>query len=86
MSEWYVNGICGNCACIPVCSIYNATGGVAQCKYRIDRDLYGKWIYKSCETDEALMLYHCSLCNSPSAREYSYCRECGAKMEMNVEE
>ena len=35
MSEWYNSGICGDCACIPVCAIYNATGGVAQCKYRV---------------------------------------------------
>ena len=30
MPEWYANGICGDCACVPVCSIYSATGGVAQ--------------------------------------------------------
>ena len=86
MNEWYAEGICGDCACIPVCGIYSATGGVAQCKYMISRDLYGEWIYKSCETDEALMLYHCSLCNTPSARKYPYCRECGAKMDMGVGE
>ena len=37
MSEWYKSKVCGECACIPVCSIYSATGGVAQCKYRIDK-------------------------------------------------
>lgn len=87
MTEWYANGICGDCACIPVCDIYRATGGgITQCKYRIERDLYGEWIYKACKDDESLMLYHCSLCDAPSAREYPYCRECGAKMEMGVEE
>lgn len=75
--------ICDDCVCLPVCGIYSATGGVARCKYKVNRGLHGKWI---CKEDETLMLYHCSLCDAPSARECPYCRECGAQMEMNVEE
>ena len=84
MSEWYNGGICSDCACIPVCMIYSATGGVAQCRYKVNKTLYGEWIYKAFEGDDALMLYHCSLCDAPSAQMHPYCRACGAKMEMGV--
>ena len=54
MNEWYNGGICGDCACIPVCMIYSATGGVAQCKYRVAKTFYGEWTYAPCEDDETV--------------------------------
>ena len=84
VSEWYNGGVCGDCACIPVCMIYSATGGVAQCKYRVAKTLQGEWIYGPHEGDDALMLYHCNLCSTPSAQMHPYCRACGAKMDMGA--
>lgn len=87
MENWYNTGFCSDCACLPVCSVYSATGGgVTQCKYKIGRELYGEWIYAPCEDDKTVWVYHCSLCGGLSAREYPYCRECGAKMDMGVDE
>ena len=86
MNEWYNGGICGDCACIPVCMIYSATGGVAQCKYKVAKILCAHWIYKLFEGEGDLWLYHCSACANLSARPRAYCAECGAKMEMSVEE
>ena len=85
MNEWYNGGICGDCACIPVCMIYSATGGVAQCKYRVTKTLCSEWTYAPCEDDETVWVYHCSLCGALSAQKHPYCRECGALMKMEVE-
>lgn len=85
MNEWYNGGIRGDCACIPVCMIYSATGGVAQCKYRVAKTLRGEWTYAPCEDDETVWVYHCSLCGALSAQKHPYCRECGAQMKMEVE-
>ena len=84
MTEWYTNGICGDCACIPVCSIYSATGGVAQCKYRVAKTLCGEWIYAPCEDDETVWVYHCNLCGALSAQVHPYCRGCGAEMKGGI--
>lgn len=81
MSEQYKSGICGDCACIPVCAIYTATGGVARCKYKVAKTPRGEWIYAPCEDDETVWVYHCSLCGALSAQKHPYCRECGAQME-----
>lgn len=35
-SECVSENLCDNCACQPVCSIYNATGGVPKCRYHIE--------------------------------------------------
>lgn len=43
---------------------------------------HGRWIYKPYENDEAVWLYHCSECNAVSALAWNYCRECGAKMDL----
>lgn len=43
---------------------------------------HGRWIYKPYEKDEAVWLYHCSECNALSALVWNYCRECGAKMDL----
>lgn len=85
MNEWYNGEICGDCACIPVCMIYSATGGVAQCKYRVAKTLRGEWTYAPCEYDETVWIYHCNLCGALSAQKHPYCRECGAQMKMEVE-
>lgn len=84
MSEWYNNKICGDCACIPVCSIYSATGGgVAQCKYKVAKTLCGEWIWKDGKC-------FCSVCHKQgepnfvyqdgTVDEHLYCTNCGAKM------
>lgn len=86
MSEWYNSGICSDCACIPVCAIYNATGGaVAQCKYRVPIPDKGEWIYKPFQGDESVWLFHCSKCDAPSAQKREFCPSCGAKMILEVE-
>lgn len=85
MNEWYNGGVCGDCACIPVCMIYSATGGVAQCKYRVAKTLCGEWTYAPCEDDETIWVYHCNLCGALSAQKHLYCRECGAQMKMEIE-
>jgi hypothetical protein len=82
MSEWYKSGACGECACIPVCAIYNATGGVVQCKYKVAKTLNGEWIYAPCEDDETVWVYHCNLCGALSAQMHPYCRGCRAEMKM----
>lgn len=43
---------------------------------------HGRWVYKPYENDEAVWLYHCSECNAVSALAWNYCRECGAKMDL----
>lgn len=45
---------------------------------------HGRWVYKPYENDEAVWLYHCSECNAVSALAWNYCRECGAKMDLEV--
>ena len=42
---------------------------------------HGHWIYKPLEEDSTLWLYHCSNCDSLSARERNYCYECGTVMD-----
>lgn len=46
---------------------------------------HGRWIYKPYENDEAVCLYHCSECNDVSALAWNYCRECGAKMDLEAD-
>ena len=47
---------------------------------------HGRWIYKPYENDDAVWLYHCSECNAVSALAWNYCRECGAKMDLEVDD
>jgi hypothetical protein len=65
--------------------IYSATGGVAQCKYKVAKTLRGEWTYAPCEDDETVWLYHCSLCGALSAQKHPYCKGCGAQMEVENE-
>ena len=44
--------------------------------------IHGKWLEKKHEDgDSYFMLYHCSVCDCPNARQRFYCPECGAKMD-----
>jgi hypothetical protein len=44
---------------------------------------HGRWIEHTHDDGDGVgyILYHCSLCDTPDARERNYCRECGAKMD-----
>ena len=79
MSEWYVNGICGDCACIPVCSIYSATGGVAQCKYMIDKRAHEYMTkIKAPAAESIVMTMQCGKCGCLMAEQDNVCPGCGA--------
>lgn len=44
---------------------------------------YGCWVKKLHKDPRGdYHLYHCSLCDEPSAREKNYCPNCGAKMDL----
>jgi hypothetical protein len=40
----------------------------------------GRWIPRM--YDNSYILYHCSECCAPNARERNYCHNCGAKMDL----
>ena len=42
---------------------------------------HGHWVYKPYEGDDMIWLYHCSVCQSPNARERNFCNTCGAVMD-----
>ena len=42
---------------------------------------HAHWIYKPFEGDDTIWLYHCSICDTPNARERNYCNNCGAIMD-----
>jgi hypothetical protein len=86
MSDWFNSEACSDCACMPVCSIFNATGGVARCKFRVPIPDKGEWIYKPFQGDESVWLFHCSKCDAPSAQKHPFCRGCGAEMKMEDKE
>lgn len=79
MTEWYTNGICGDCACIPVCGIYSATGGVAQCKYKIDKKSHEYMIKTKAPAAESIMMtMSCGKCGCLMAEQDNVCPGCGA--------
>ena len=78
MSEWYVKGICGDCACIPVCSIYSATGGVAQCKYKIDKRNHEYMTKFKTTAESIVMTMKCGKCSCLMAEQDNVCPGCGA--------
>lgn len=84
MPEWYVNGICGDCACIPVCSIYSATGGVAQCKYKIDKKNHEYMTkLKAPATESIVLTMQCGKCGCLMAEQDRVCPGCGAIAKEN---
>lgn len=83
MNEWYNGGICGDCACIPVCMIYSATGGVAQCRYMISAERYVKRV--RAEAHQVVMTMKCGRCGAYVLEQDHLCPQCGAQMKMEVE-
>ena len=89
--------LCSRCFHSYVCEQFNehrdSTAEYTRCHFYNDHFVdaadvevvkHGRWIYKPYEKDEAIWLYHCSECNAVSASAWNYCRECGAKMDLEV--
>lgn len=77
--------MCNNCIHKPVCSIFDATGGVKKCEHHRE-DRRGKWEewYPPAHmilTGEE-MLYRCVICDAKYAdvEGYRHCPYCGADM------
>lgn len=80
MENWYNTGFCSDCACLPVCSVYSATGGgVTQCKYKIyKREHEYMTKIKAPAAESIVMTMQCGKCGCLMAEQDSVCPGCGA--------
>ena len=73
--------VCDDCVCLPVCGIYNATGGIGQCKHRTVREKveYATKIRAS-EPNHVILTMKCSRCGAYMLEQDHVCPACGAIM------
>jgi hypothetical protein len=73
--------ICTDCVCRPVCCVYNATGGVAQCEHYCAA---GRTYATKLPADEAVtvsLTVVCSRCAAHMLPQDHVCPGCGAIMK-----